>query len=451
MPPPNDDDLSIVVAAVADERTAAGIATAVERAIRNNSFPPGRQLPTVRRIAEALDVSPATVSVAWTRLRRTGWLDTDRRRGTTVRRRVARPDRPWSAYPLAEHLPDPTLLPTLGAALTAAAASPDHGSDTTSMNAALRRKLVENWPYPPKAMTVTNGGYEGTLLALRATVPPGGVVAVEQPTAPRIIDTLRAVRAVIIPVDVDTEGPQPGSLGEALHRRPDVFLFQPRAQVPTGATMTARRSADLAQVLAHAPSPVTVIEDDNMGPASSAPAHSIGAIHPRRHVLIRSFCKAYGVSIRTCAVSGPTEVIARIERIRSLAMVGTNQMLQTVLAHLLDDVDAELSLRRARRIHQSRRRALAEALTCRGIAVDGSGDGLALWIPVHDERSSHLLLGEHGITAGSGSACNTRAGSAAHIWIGTGSLPDGQAVIDDLADIIAAAASPQSDAHLSAI
>lgn len=431
--------LTTIVDAVVD-RGSRGIAEAVEMLIREGALAPGQRLATVRQIADELGVSAATVSIAWTELRKAGWLHTGRRRGTVVRGDPASDGRPWSEYPLDQALPDASLLPELDSAFASVVVCRSARHDTESMEPSLEAAAAATWPYAPAAFTVANGGYEGTLLALRATVPPGGAVAVEQPTAPRILQTLRAVRAVTIPVECDAEGPLPESLEAALFRRPDVFLFQPRSQVPTGSTLSEDRVDALNSVLDNAPSPVTVIEDDNIGPASSMPARSLATKSPNNLVLIRSYCKAYGVDIRTCVISGPHEITHRIERIRSLAMVGTNQILQAALAYLILDTHTEHSLEIARHRHRGRRNALATALHRYGVAAVEAVDGLALWVPVHDETTAVDALREHGIKPGIGSDCLIGDQHSPHLWFGTGSLPDSGSRITGLAARIVEAA-----------
>lgn len=458
--PHDDRGLSAIVAAV-QAPSSQGIASAVEALIRDGVLTSGQRLATVRRIAEVLQVSPATVSVAWTDLRQSGWLSTDRRRGTVVMPTNLYDDRPWSQRALDEHLPDPGLLPPLDAAFAAASASrrTDHESD--SMEPSLSKAISSSWPYEAAAYTVANGGYEGTLLALRAVLRPGGSVAVEQPTAPRILQTLRAVRTTVIPFAIDHDGPMPDSLQQALFRRPDAVLFQPRSQVPTGASLSDHRVTELCAVLAEAPAPVTVIEDDNIGPASGMPALSLATEHPHPHVLIRSYCKAFGIDIRRCVISGPDDVINRIDRIRSLGMAATSRMLQGALAHLISDGHTEQHLRIARRRQRDRRSALAEALHLKGIRCHNTGDGLTLWIPVHDETVAHTELKHHGITVGSGAACHIdspdidspdiHADNGPHIWIGTAQLPDAPSRTAELADLLTQAAQPRGHGALETV
>ncbi|MET7771749.1 hypothetical protein [Nocardia sp. NPDC005366] len=133
-------------------------------------------------------------------------------------------------------------------------------------------------------------------------------------------------------------------------------------------------------------------------------------------------------------------MIARIERLHDLGVVGTNRILQVALAHLLGDEKSVRAVRRARRRQHDRRAALAAALIERGVHVDPSGDGLTLWVPVADEAAAHHCLRGYGITAGSGASCHVSEHPEPHLWFGTASLPDASEQIDALARIIAEAA-----------
>ena len=65
--------------------TADSIAAAVGGLVTSGAIAPGDQLPTVRALAAHVGVSPSTVTEAWRLLRTHRVIETDRRRGTTVR------------------------------------------------------------------------------------------------------------------------------------------------------------------------------------------------------------------------------------------------------------------------------------------------------------------------------------------------------------------------------
>ncbi|TFC15655.1 GntR family transcriptional regulator [Cryobacterium algoritolerans] len=67
-----------------EKRTPAGIATALGRLISSGRLAPGDRLPTVRALAAALAVSPATVSHAWQALSAVGLIVSRGSSGTFV-------------------------------------------------------------------------------------------------------------------------------------------------------------------------------------------------------------------------------------------------------------------------------------------------------------------------------------------------------------------------------
>ena len=56
----------------------------IVRGIAAGDLPPGQQLPTIRALAEDCGVNMMTVSKAYTLLKQEGYIQTDRRCGTTV-------------------------------------------------------------------------------------------------------------------------------------------------------------------------------------------------------------------------------------------------------------------------------------------------------------------------------------------------------------------------------
>lgn len=72
------------VAQHVEDRSPRGIAAAVSRLVRSGDLRPGDRLPTVRRLAADLGVSPATVSGAWQALSAVGLVASRGRAGTVV-------------------------------------------------------------------------------------------------------------------------------------------------------------------------------------------------------------------------------------------------------------------------------------------------------------------------------------------------------------------------------
>ncbi|UOE43153.1 aminotransferase class I/II-fold pyridoxal phosphate-dependent enzyme [Agromyces larvae] len=413
-----------------DGGSPSDIAASIARLITDGQLAPGERLPTVRALAAQLGVSPATVSQAWQALSRAGLIVSRGRAGSFVRRA----DASWlppRTQGLAGHLgptrldlsrgtPDPLLLPRLGRALARVSAIADTPSyHDLPVIPELERVLRDGWPYEAEAITVVDGALDAVSRALEASVRFGDRVAVEVPGFPPFFDLLDALGASRVPVAVDAEGVTPESLSAALGQKPRVVLLQPRAQNPTGASMTAGRAERLARLLATHPNggDVLVIEDDHSGQISTSADVSLGRWLPDRVLHVRSFSKSHGPDLRIAAIGGPAQVVDPIVARRMLGPGWTSRMLQRILVDLLTDGESMDEVAEATRQYYARQRALAAALEGFGVEPTRS-DGINTWLPVHDERSALVQLAAAGIRVAPGSpflAADGGAGGSAFV------------------------------------
>lgn len=437
------------LAARIPDPSARGIATAMTDLIRSGELAPGATLPTVRGLAAELGVSPGTVAEAWAALRRHRMITTLGRRGSVVSGppTVPHPARFERVGDLGSHLtldlavaaPDPALLPPLEDALLTGARNPRlNDYSRSAITPALLDAVRDTWPFEPGAWTAVGGGYEGVQLLCQSLIVPGDRVAVEDPTAARLLDILEALDAQIVPVACDAEGPLPDSLADALRQRPALFLHQSRAQAPCGWTVSEERAAALAALLEASPN-VVVIEDDGIGPVAMSPAASIGVHLPQRTALVRSYSKSYGPDLRIAVVGGPAEVVERARVLRTFGTGWTSRILQDALAHLLTDDATTDRVRSAAHRYDQRRRALADRLAGHGVPT-ANRDGLMLWVPVADETSALVTLAARGVTVSPGSRfCVSYAHP--HVRVATSRLTDDPTALDQTASLIALAAS----------
>src|SRR5947208_2618040 len=162
---------------IGDEPTvsAAGLSTAVARLVRSGALAPQTRLPTVRALAPRLGVSPATVSAAWTALRKQQILAGGGRQGVWVQGGLAvpRPARyeniahlwPDRTVNLTRAVPDPALLPDLRPALEHAMGDPDLNSyEVVPISTPLRAAATASWPFPAEHWMAVNGGCDGLLM-----------------------------------------------------------------------------------------------------------------------------------------------------------------------------------------------------------------------------------------------------------------------------------------------
>src|SRR6476661_4086083 len=212
---------------------AATIAGTIEAGIADGRLGPDDRLPTVRELATALEVSPATVAAAYKDLGQRGLISANRRRGTVVASQPplrVRGARPALARidPAHKLYGGPAKLPRL-----AALAQADFAADGISGE-----------------LAIAGGAMDGIERVLQAHLRAGDRVAVEDPGWPRIGDLIRALGLRPEPVAVDQSGPVPGELARALERGARALIVTPRGQNPTGAAVDPSRARDLREILA---------------------------------------------------------------------------------------------------------------------------------------------------------------------------------------------------------
>ena len=396
------------------DRSPQGIAAVIARLVTEGVLAPGDRLPTVREIAADLGVSPATVSAAWQALARAGVVVSRGRAGSFVQasrrdwltRRVQGLSGPVDEgrLDLSSGTPDPALLPTLGEAFARVSLRADAGRyHDLPVLPELAAVLTESWPSRTETITVVDGALDGISRVLEQVVRFGDRVAVESPGFPYFFDLLDALGAEAVPLDLDDEGVVPASLTRALAQHPSAVILQPRAQNPTGASMTTRRAQQLAGAVraARGGERVVIVEDDHSALIAMAPEVTLGRWLPDQVVHVRSFSKSHGPDLRIAALGGPAALVERLIARRMLGPGWTSRLLQAALLDMLTRVEAVEQVRVARRAYRDRQEELVGALRRRGIALLPP-DGINLWLPVADERAAHVRLAAAGIVVAAG-------------------------------------------------
>ncbi len=430
------------IASRVEERTGPAVAAAIGGMVADGSLDVGDQLPTVRALAAELGVSPSTVSEAWRILRDHGVIETDRRRGTTIRRAGSTDNsRYWHvpvepgtlALDLSTGTPDPRLLPALETAL--GNVHVDVGARSyldEPVVPELAAVLGADWPFPPEALTVVDGAQDALDRLIGAIVGFGDRVVVEDPTFPPLLDLLELAGASVIGIDLGDEGPCPAALAEALRNDPVAIFLQPRAHNPTGVSLTAERADAIADLVR--PTAALVIEDDHSGAVAGADLHSIGTRLPTQTIHIRSFSKSHGPDLRLAAVGGASGPIDSLVRRRQLGPSWTSRLLQRVLLELLSDDRVHRDIVAAELAYADRRRRLITALRARGVDIPAVGSGLNLWVPVRDERDAAVALAAQGIGVAPGSPFEVDDAECHHVRVTISALPNN---IEELAGALA--------------
>jgi len=432
-----------------EDRGTEGIAHAIEAAVRTGELAPGARLPTVRRLAEELRVSPNTVASAYKLLRSRGLLLTRGRRGTRVSARPPIAVTPAAEVPpsvrnLADGNPDPARFPRLERVISSIDLSPrlygEEANDSDLVELAAEDFRRERIPLGPVA--IVGGALDAIERILRAELRPGDGIALEDPCYSGILDLVRALGLTPVPVAIDDRGAKPGSLLCALDRGTMACILTPRAQNPSGAALDAARARELREILDPFPG-VLVIEDDHAGPVAGVPAHSVCRADRARWAITRSVAKWLGPDLRLAILTGDPATVSRVQGRQMIGAGWVSGILQKIVAALWRDPEVRSSLRGTAKIYGSRRRALIDALAGRGIEARGRS-GLNVWVPVPDESRVVGALYDRGFAVTGGERFRIESPPAVRVTTTTLRRKEIEPLADAFAQCLASAARTRS-------
>jgi DNA-binding transcriptional MocR family regulator len=428
--------------------SAAELVDRIEAGVASGALAPGQRLPSVRRLAADVGLSPVTVAAGLAELRRRGVVLSEPRRGTRIgsgppigSARAALPVPP-GARDLSNGNPDPALLPDLDRALARSRLPARLYGERQALPALLElaREQLHADGIPAEDVCVLSGAMDAIERVLGAHLRPGDRVAVENPGYAALYDLLRAQGLALEPVAVDDRGMLAAALGAALARGAVAAIVTPRGQNPTGAALDSHRARELGAVLEAFPDAL-LIEDDHLGPVAGCRLHAVSSegARPRRWAATRSVAKALGPDLRLAVLAGDAQTIARVEGRQQCGPGWVSHILQSLVLSLWSDPDVHALVARASATYAQRRERLLAGLEREGVAAHGAS-GLNVWIPVHEEAGAVAALFQRGWVLAPGAAYRL-AGGPRGIRVTTATLTEAEAarLAGDVADVLAPA------------
>ncbi|HEX7421526.1 MAG TPA: aminotransferase class I/II-fold pyridoxal phosphate-dependent enzyme [Thermoanaerobaculia bacterium] len=416
--------------------TSVKIAASVEQAIASGHAHGGDTLPSVRAVATALKVSPATVGAAYRLLRDRGVVIADGRRGTRIREAapILTPTSPMPAgvRDLATGNPDPHLLPTLASVHAKQLLYGGPLNDAALLDVARAHFRADG--VPAQHLAVMSGALDGIERVLREHVRPGDRVIVEDPCFTGVADLLASLALTPVPVPVDDEGLRFDELRRALARPAAAIVVTPRAQNPTGAAFSEKRARQLRSLMRLHPD-LLLIEDDHAGVVAGAPYRTLVTAAHQRWAVVRSVSKSLGPDLRVALIAADPLTISRIEGRQTLGIRWVSHILQRTVAKLLNDRRVSRLLHSAAETYATRREALIAALRDRGIEAHGMS-GLNVWIAVTDESSAVRGLLDRGWAVNAGERYRINTAPAIRVTISTLEPHDAHRFANDLAALL---------------
>jgi DNA-binding transcriptional MocR family regulator len=375
------------------------IADLIAEDMRSGRLSARDRLPTLRELAEDLELNYTTVARGYAEARKRGLIDSRAGMGTFVR--GSSPGiklRGGSGAEMTMNLPPEPQDAALMAQLRDSAAQVMAQSDWHDMlryqdfggtredRVAGVRWLQQRLPLCAVERVLTCPGIHAGLTALVSLLArPGEMICVESLTYPGIKAIAAQLGVQLHALPLDDDGPNVDAFEHACKTlKPRALYCNPTLLNPTTATFTrARREALVDVALRYA---VPIIEDDAyaMLPRDAPPP--LATLAPALTYYIGGLSKCFGAGLRAAYIHAPGP--RQAERLAG-ALRATTVMCSPVTTALatrwINDGTAEAMLQAIRAESMARQAMAARHLA--GRALRAQPEGFHLWLPLDAEAS----------------------------------------------------------------
>ncbi|MFK3774969.1 PLP-dependent aminotransferase family protein [Pseudomonas sp. NPDC089406] len=342
----------------------------IQSRIASRTYTPGARVPSVRAMAQAMQVSVSTVLEAYERLMAEGVLSARRGSGFYV----AGPVAPLALTELGPRLDrdvDPLWISRQALETSSDALKPGCGWLPASwMFEAGMRKALRNVArldtvqlaeyasplgHPPlrqflsrrlagiglqaplEQIMLTESGTHAIDLICRFLLQPGDTVLVDDPCYFNFHAVLKAHRVNIVGVRYTATGPDIDAFAAALlAHAPRLYITNSGIHNPTGASLsavTAHRLLKLADS-----SSLVIVEDDIFGDFENTPAPRLSAFDGLARVIqIGSFSKTVSASIRCGYIAAPSEWIESLVDLKIATTFGGGRLAANIIHQAITD------------------------------------------------------------------------------------------------------------------
>lgn len=345
------------------------IMAAIRGRIDSRALAPGDRLPSIRRFASTMHVSPSTVVEAYDRLAAEGLIRAQRGSGFYVSSAALPPLKLAAETPKARAVDpfwvsrqaldadDAVLKPGCGwlpadwmpnealrrAIRSLARSDSDflayYGS--TRGSPALRRLLLgrlaeEGIEIGPDHLMLTNTGTQALDLICRFLLRPGDTVLVDDPCYFNFQALLKAHQVKVVGVPYGPSGPDVAAFEAALAaEQPRLYITNSAIHNPTGATLSPQIAHRLLN--AAATSGLTVVEDDIFTDFEPEPSTRLAALDGLSRVIrIGSFSKTLSASARCGYIAARPDWIEGLVDLQiATNFGGPNPISSEIIAHML--------------------------------------------------------------------------------------------------------------------
>lgn len=399
------------------------IADALEQDIESGRLAEGDRLPTLKDLAEALNVTPGTVGRAYDEAAKRGLVAGEVGRGTFVRQLRQPLTAPSVPAPVAGESSqidlsiikpnDAHMSEWLGTAISELAASSDlgqvldyvtEGGHTSHKQAGatwLQRWLPDaRW----QQVVLTAGAQHGLLVAISSLSKSDDVVLCESLCYPGIISLAHSMGRRLRGVAVDEHGLIPEALRTAcLEHRPSLLVCVTTHQNPTNSIMPPARRQAIAEIAREFD--LFIVDDDIYGFLEPSPDYKpLAAYAPERSVYLTSLSKSVLPALRIGYLYAPPQTLSRLSSMVRSSVWMPSPLMAQLASNLINSGKADQLVRMQQEEAAARQRMAREILGQYKIRIQPHSFHIWLELPepwTSDEFAN--LARDNGVTVVSGS------------------------------------------------
>ncbi|MFT4045257.1 MAG: PLP-dependent aminotransferase family protein [Solimonas sp.] len=369
------------------------IADTIADDIQSGHLTANQRLPTLRQLAQDLQLNFTTVARGYAEAQRRGLIDARPGRGTVVREMVAggpvrRPVAPGNLIDMTMNMPpeprDPALLArfaegyaSLGAQDPYALLRYQEFGGTHEDREAGARWL--NLPGVGGQRVLVCPGVQSALLALFTVLArPGDAIACEAVTYPGIKGLAAQLGVRLVGLPADEQGLIPDAFGALCAADlPKALYVNPTLLNPTTATLPLARREAIAEIARRYGVPV--IEDDAYARLPTQPLPALATLAPELTFYVTGFSKCLGAGLRVAYLTTPNvRYTARLSAVLRTTSVMASPVLSALATRWIGDGTAELAALAVRAESRARQRLAASILRRAEYVTDA--DAFHLWL-----------------------------------------------------------------------
>jgi DNA-binding transcriptional MocR family regulator len=198
----------------------------------------------------------------------------------------------------------------------------------------LRAWIAEKHGVPVEQVLVTNGSMQADAFLFDVLVSEGDDVVVERPTYDRTLLGLRERKGNLLAVELETDGIDVDALSRLLDdgAKPKLAHIIPNFQNPAGYTLSSVKRARLLELAAtHG---FTIFEDDpyiDIRFAGDSLPTMLSQDSNGSVVYASSFSKTVCPGIRVGYLVGPTDLIAKVQKVATNTYISPNMVAQSTV------------------------------------------------------------------------------------------------------------------------